>query len=167
MISLSSEMTDTKGRHASRGWVFFDRDCSVCTSLARRFRRPLENARLRPRRFAGPARASPPRLAARGFAPGNARRHKPTARFTAARKQSCISRGKSGGRGRSMPQRICPASRGFSTPATAGLPITGHARLDCVPFLGRAARTMFLATQKENTGERGSALHRRRFSRSE
>jgi predicted DCC family thiol-disulfide oxidoreductase YuxK len=42
MISLSSEMTDTKGRHASRGWVFFDRDCSVCTSLARRFRRPLE-----------------------------------------------------------------------------------------------------------------------------
>jgi predicted DCC family thiol-disulfide oxidoreductase YuxK len=42
MISLSSEMTDTKGRHASRGWVCFDRDCSVCTSLARRFRRPLE-----------------------------------------------------------------------------------------------------------------------------
>jgi predicted DCC family thiol-disulfide oxidoreductase YuxK len=42
MISLSSEMTDTKGRHAARGWVFFDRDCSVCTSLARRFRRPLE-----------------------------------------------------------------------------------------------------------------------------
>jgi predicted DCC family thiol-disulfide oxidoreductase YuxK len=41
MISLSSEMTDTKGRHAPRGWVFFDRDCSVCTSLARRFRRPL------------------------------------------------------------------------------------------------------------------------------
>ena len=35
-------MTDTKGRHASRGWVFFDRDCSLCTSLARRFRCPLE-----------------------------------------------------------------------------------------------------------------------------
>ena len=35
-------MTDTKGRHAARGWVFFDRDCSVCTSLARRFRRALE-----------------------------------------------------------------------------------------------------------------------------
>ncbi|HSZ21115.1 MAG TPA: DUF393 domain-containing protein [Candidatus Acidoferrum sp.] len=35
-------MTDTKGRHAARGWVFFDRDCSVCTSLARRFRRTLE-----------------------------------------------------------------------------------------------------------------------------
>jgi predicted DCC family thiol-disulfide oxidoreductase YuxK len=42
MISLSSEMTDSKGRHASRGWVFFDRDCSVCTSLARHFRRTLE-----------------------------------------------------------------------------------------------------------------------------
>jgi predicted DCC family thiol-disulfide oxidoreductase YuxK len=42
MISLSSEMTDGKGRHAERGWVFFDRDCSVCTSLARRFRPALE-----------------------------------------------------------------------------------------------------------------------------
>jgi predicted DCC family thiol-disulfide oxidoreductase YuxK len=42
MISLSSEMTDAKGRHATRGWVFFDRDCRVCTSLARRFRRTLE-----------------------------------------------------------------------------------------------------------------------------
>ena len=42
MISLSSEMTDIKGRHAPRGWVFFDRDCNVCASLARRFRRPLE-----------------------------------------------------------------------------------------------------------------------------
>jgi predicted DCC family thiol-disulfide oxidoreductase YuxK len=42
MISLSSEMTDTKGRNAPRGWVFFDRDCSVCSSLARRFRRVLE-----------------------------------------------------------------------------------------------------------------------------
>jgi len=41
MVSLSSEMTDTKGSRASRDWVFFDRDCSVCTSLARRFRRPL------------------------------------------------------------------------------------------------------------------------------
>ena len=35
-------MTDTKGRHAALGWVFFDRDCSVCTTLARRFRRVLE-----------------------------------------------------------------------------------------------------------------------------
>jgi predicted DCC family thiol-disulfide oxidoreductase YuxK len=42
MVSLSSEMTDTKGSRAARGWVFFDRDCSVCTSLARRFCRPLE-----------------------------------------------------------------------------------------------------------------------------
>ena len=36
-------MTDAKGRHALRGWVFFDRDCSVCTSLARRFRLTLES----------------------------------------------------------------------------------------------------------------------------
>jgi len=35
-------MTDTKGRHAARGWVCFDRDCPVCASLARRFRLPLE-----------------------------------------------------------------------------------------------------------------------------
>jgi predicted DCC family thiol-disulfide oxidoreductase YuxK len=43
MISLYSEITDTKGKRAARGWVCFDRDCSVCTSLARRFRRPLES----------------------------------------------------------------------------------------------------------------------------
>ena len=41
MISLSSELTDTKGRHAKRGWVCFDRDCAICTSLARRFRHTL------------------------------------------------------------------------------------------------------------------------------
>lgn len=35
-------MTDAKGRHAERGWVFFDRDCPVCVSLVSRFRRPLE-----------------------------------------------------------------------------------------------------------------------------
>ena len=42
MISLISEITDAKGQQASRGWVFFDRDCSICTSLARRFRRTFE-----------------------------------------------------------------------------------------------------------------------------
>jgi predicted DCC family thiol-disulfide oxidoreductase YuxK len=42
MISLSAEMTDTKGRHAERGWICFDRDCILCTSLARRFRRTFE-----------------------------------------------------------------------------------------------------------------------------
>ena len=41
MISLCSEITDVKGSCASRGWVFFDRDCTVCTGLARRFQRPL------------------------------------------------------------------------------------------------------------------------------
>ena len=33
MISLASEYTDTKGRHA-RGWLFFDADCNFCTRLA-------------------------------------------------------------------------------------------------------------------------------------
>jgi predicted DCC family thiol-disulfide oxidoreductase YuxK len=42
MISLSSEMTDAKGSRAARGLVFFDRDCTICASLARRFRRTLE-----------------------------------------------------------------------------------------------------------------------------
>ncbi len=42
MISLISEMTDSKGRRARAGWVFFDADCSFCTALARRFRRVLE-----------------------------------------------------------------------------------------------------------------------------
>ena len=42
MISLSSELTDTKGRHAARGWILFDRDCNICTSLARRFRHTFE-----------------------------------------------------------------------------------------------------------------------------
>jgi predicted DCC family thiol-disulfide oxidoreductase YuxK len=34
MISLVSEYTDGKGRHA-RGWLFFDADCSFCTRIAR------------------------------------------------------------------------------------------------------------------------------------
>jgi predicted DCC family thiol-disulfide oxidoreductase YuxK len=58
MISLSSEMTDTKGRHATRGWVFFDRDCSICTSLASRFRRTFQ------KRGFGLATLQDPRVAA-------------------------------------------------------------------------------------------------------
>lgn len=34
MISLTSEFTDGKGRHA-RGWLFFDVDCRFCTRIAR------------------------------------------------------------------------------------------------------------------------------------
>ena len=34
MISLTSEYTETKGRHA-RGWVFFDAECQFCTHIAR------------------------------------------------------------------------------------------------------------------------------------
>jgi predicted DCC family thiol-disulfide oxidoreductase YuxK len=34
MISLASEYTDAKGRHA-QGWLFFDADCGFCTCIAR------------------------------------------------------------------------------------------------------------------------------------
>ena len=33
MISLTSEFTDGKGRHA-RGWLFFDAQCGFCTRVA-------------------------------------------------------------------------------------------------------------------------------------
>jgi predicted DCC family thiol-disulfide oxidoreductase YuxK len=33
MISLASEYTDTKGRHAT-AWLFYDADCAFCTRLA-------------------------------------------------------------------------------------------------------------------------------------
>jgi predicted DCC family thiol-disulfide oxidoreductase YuxK len=39
MISLASEMTDSKGRHA-RGWLFFDADCEFCTRIATRLVAP-------------------------------------------------------------------------------------------------------------------------------
>jgi predicted DCC family thiol-disulfide oxidoreductase YuxK len=34
VISLASEFTDAKGRHA-RGWFFFDAECGFCTRIAR------------------------------------------------------------------------------------------------------------------------------------
>jgi predicted DCC family thiol-disulfide oxidoreductase YuxK len=34
MISLASEFTDGKGRHA-RGWLFFDVECGFCARIAR------------------------------------------------------------------------------------------------------------------------------------
>lgn len=34
MISLASEYTDGKGRHA-RGWLFFDANCGFCSRFAR------------------------------------------------------------------------------------------------------------------------------------
>src|SRR5882762_3514909 len=58
MISLSAEMTDTKGRRAMRGWILFDRDCSICTSLVRRFRHTFE------KRGFGLAALQDPRVAA-------------------------------------------------------------------------------------------------------
>ena len=41
MISLVSEMTDRKGRHA-RGWLFFDAECEFCTSIARGLIGPMD-----------------------------------------------------------------------------------------------------------------------------
>ncbi len=34
MISLTSEFTDTKSRHA-RGWLFYDADCTFCVKIVR------------------------------------------------------------------------------------------------------------------------------------
>ena len=34
MISLASEYTDGKGRHA-KGWLFFDAECGFCSRIAR------------------------------------------------------------------------------------------------------------------------------------
>lgn len=40
MISLASEMTDGKGRHA-RGWLFYDAECRFCTRIARWLAEPM------------------------------------------------------------------------------------------------------------------------------
>lgn len=45
MISLASEMTDRKGRHA-RGWLFFDAECKFCTRIARCLAPPMARKRL-------------------------------------------------------------------------------------------------------------------------
>ena len=42
MVSLSSDLTDAKGRRAINGWVFFDADCAFCTRIARRMQPMLE-----------------------------------------------------------------------------------------------------------------------------
>lgn len=45
MISLASEMTDRKGRHA-RGWLFYDAECGFCTRIARWLARPMQRRNL-------------------------------------------------------------------------------------------------------------------------
>ncbi len=40
MISLASEVTDSKGRHA-RGWLFFDAECRFCTRVAKWLAGPM------------------------------------------------------------------------------------------------------------------------------
>ncbi len=41
MISLASELTDRKSRHA-RGWLFYDAHCNFCTRLARWLAPPMQ-----------------------------------------------------------------------------------------------------------------------------
>jgi len=45
MISLASEMTDSKGQHA-RGWLFYDAECSFCTRIAHALARLMKRRRL-------------------------------------------------------------------------------------------------------------------------
>jgi predicted DCC family thiol-disulfide oxidoreductase YuxK len=45
MLSLSSDYTDTKGRHAN-GFLFFDADCVFCTKIARRLQPILQRRNL-------------------------------------------------------------------------------------------------------------------------
>lgn len=45
MISLASEMTDRKGRHA-RGWLFYDAECEFCTRIARVVGKPMRRRQL-------------------------------------------------------------------------------------------------------------------------
>jgi predicted DCC family thiol-disulfide oxidoreductase YuxK len=42
MISLASELTDSKGRHA-RAWLFFDRECEFCARMAAWLSRPMKS----------------------------------------------------------------------------------------------------------------------------
>lgn len=57
MISLSSEFTDAKGRHA-RGWLFYDAECDFCTRIAGWIAEPML------RRGLGVAPLEDPRVAA-------------------------------------------------------------------------------------------------------
>lgn len=57
MISLASEMTDGKGRHA-RGWLFFDAECRFCTRIATWLAAPMK------RRGLAVARLQDPRVGA-------------------------------------------------------------------------------------------------------
>ena len=45
MISLASDMTDSKGRHA-HGWLFYDAECDFCTRIARFVAAPMSRRQL-------------------------------------------------------------------------------------------------------------------------
>jgi predicted DCC family thiol-disulfide oxidoreductase YuxK len=42
MVSLISEITDSKGRRARAGWIFYDADCKFCVSTVRRLAGVIE-----------------------------------------------------------------------------------------------------------------------------
>lgn len=45
MISLTSEITDGKGRHA-RGWLFYDAECGFCARIAACLEKPMRRRNL-------------------------------------------------------------------------------------------------------------------------
>src|SRR5258708_35534569 len=115
-------MTDTKGRHAARGWICFDRDCTVCTSLARRFRRTFE------KRGFGLAALQDPRVAALLARPPDQvlqEMRVVTTTGEAHRGAEAIVY-LAGGPGHCSPPLAFPVSRKFSTSATAGSLIIGR-----------------------------------------
>jgi hypothetical protein len=83
---------------------------------------------------------------------------RPAAKCTVAPKPSFFSPGKSGGPGRSMPRRNCPAASAFSAPSTAGLPITGPACLDPVLFQTAETGMAYFNLQEANVSD-GIRVH--------
>ena len=122
MISLTSEYTDGKGRHA-KGWLFFDADCSFCTRVARWLA-----PRLKRRGFAV-APLQDPRVGALlgiGVAQnycGNCAFCILTEHYTAERMPSLPLPVIFGGRGRSFGYQISRESHFFLSPSIAGLRI--------------------------------------------
>ena len=90
MISLTSEFTDSKGRHA-RGWLFFDADCAFCIKNRPRSRSHFAKKRIRPRPTAGSARRPAARPHPNRIAPRNAPAAKrwPTIRRSRCRRRAC------------------------------------------------------------------------------
>jgi hypothetical protein len=97
MISLTSEMTDSKGWHA-RGWLFYDAECDFCTRIAKFVAKPMRRQQL------GVAPLQDPRvISLLGVSADElllaVRFSHPTANSTQERRRSFSWRASSGGRG--------------------------------------------------------------------